>query len=156
MHKKYIVRLTSEEREPLEGLVKKGRIAVPKMKHAQMLLRVDAEGSNWTDERVAEALGCHAQTVQSVRQRFVEEGLEAALERKPQARPSRARILDGEKEARLIALGCSPPPEGHSRWTLKLLADRLVALDFVEAISYETVRRTLKKTSCNPIGGSVG
>ncbi len=145
--KKYIVRLTGEERKQLEDTVRKGKSAAHKIKHAHILLSADAEGKNLSDEEIAKTLHCHRNTVFNVRQRFVEEGLEAALERKKRETPPVARILDGEKEARLIAIGCSQPPEGCARWTLKLLAERLVELEIVESISYETVRRTLKKTN---------
>jgi len=147
MARKYVVRLRSEEREALEILVKKGKTQAYRIKHANILLAVDADGPDWSDEEAAEAFGCHVNTVANMRQRFVEQGLEAALERKRQKSPSRERILDGEKEARLITLACSAPPEGRSKWTLQLLADKLVALKIVESISDQTVRRTLKKTN---------
>ena len=149
MARKYVVRLGSDEREVLELLVKKGKTQAYRIKHANILLAVDADGPDWSDEEAAEAFGCHVNTVANVRQRFVEQGVEAALERKKQKSPSRERILDGEKEARLIALACSAPPEGRSKWTLQLLADKLVALRVVETISDQTVRRTLKKTNSN-------
>jgi transposase len=145
--KRYIVRLTSEERNQLEDIVNKGKNAAYKVKHAQILLGADAEGKNLTDEEIAKAVHCHRNTAFNVRQRLVEQGLEAALERKKRESPPVEKILDGEKEARLIALGCSQPPEGCARWTLKLLAERMVELEIVESISYETVRRTLKKTN---------
>lgn len=147
MNKKYIVRLTVEERKYLEDFVSKGKRSAYKIKHANILLKADADGPGWSDEAIAEAFSAHGNTVRNVRQRFVEQGLNAALERKKQSAPSRKRILDGEKEARLLAIGCSEPPEGHSRWTLHLLAQEMVRLDIVDGISYETVRRTLKKTS---------
>ncbi len=147
MAKKYVVRLTPQEREELQTLVRKGKTQAYRIKHANILLATDADGPNWTDEQAAEAFGCHGQTASNVRQRFVERGLAAALERKKQDAPSRQRILDGEKEARLVALACSAPPEGRAKWTLQLLADQLVTLEVVEAISDQTVRRTLKKTS---------
>jgi len=147
MNKKYIVRLTEEEREELEGIVRRGRAPAYRVKHASILLSVDAGGRGWSDERTAEAFRCHPNTVGAVRQRFVEQGLEAALNRKKQSVPSRTPILDGEGEARLIAISCSEPPAGRSRWTLKLLADRLVELKVVESISEQTVRRALKKTN---------
>jgi len=156
MARKYVVRLESEEREILELLVKKGKTQAYRIKHANVLLVVDADGPDWSDEEAADAFGCHVNTVANVRQRFVEQGLEAALERKKQKSPSRERILDGEKEARLIALACSAPPEGRSKWTLQLLADKLVALKVVESISDQTVRRTLKKTSSSPTCASAG
>jgi transposase len=147
MNKKYVVRLTAGERKHLEDFVSKGRRSAYKIKHANILLKADADGPGWSDEAIAEAFSVHSHTVRNVRQRFVEQGLDAALERKKQSAPSRRRILDGEKEARLLAIGCSEPPQGHSRWTLHLLAQEMVRLDIVESISYETVRRTLKKTN---------
>ena len=147
MNKKYIVRLTVEERKYLEDFVSKGKRAAYKIKHANILLKADADGPGWSDEAIAEAFSAHGHTVRNVRQRFVEHGFNAALERKKQSAPSRKRILDGEKEARLLAIGCSEAPEGHSRWTLHLLAQEMVRLDIVDNISYETVRRTLKKTN---------
>jgi len=156
MAKKYIVRLSSEEREVLESLVRKGKTQAYRIKHANILLAVDADGSNWSDEEAAEAFGCHMNTVSNVRQRLVEEGLEAAVGRKKQKSPSRERILDGEKEAKLIALACSEPPEGRSKWTLQLLADKLVTLEVVDSICDQTVRRTLKKTNSSLTCVSVG
>jgi transposase len=146
MNKKYIVRLTDEEREQLAELTRKGRATAYKIRHAQILLKADADGPAWTDARIAESFSVSVNTVLGVRQRLVEQGLEAALNRKPQAHPSRAPRLDGEGEARLIALRCSAPPPGHAHWTLRLLADHAVALEIVETISHETVRQTLKKT----------
>jgi transposase len=151
MNKKYIVRLTREERSELDNLVKKGKTLAYRIKHANILLAVDADGSGWTDEQTASAYRCNRNTVTNVRQRFVEQGFEAAMDRKKQDEPSRKRILDGEKEARLIAVACSKPPEGRARWTLQLLADQLVALEVVDSISDQTVRRTLKKTSLSRI-----
>jgi transposase len=156
MARKFIVRLNSEERAALELLVNKGKTQAYRIKHANILLAVDADGPDWSDEEAASAFGCHVNTVANVRQRFVEEGLEAAVERKKQKSPSRERILDGEKEARLIALACSAPPEGRSGWTLQLLADKLVALKIVESISDQTVRRTLKKTNSSLTCASAG
>ena len=156
MAKKYIVRLSSEEREELKSLVRKGKTQAYRIKHANILLAVDADGPNWTDEEAAEAFGCHGNTVSNVRQRLVEQGLEAAVERKKQESPSRERLLDGEKEARLIALACSQPPEGRSKWTLQMLADKLVALEVVDSICDQTVRRTLKKTNSSLICVSAG
>ena len=146
MNKKYIVRLTAEERKHLENIVSKGKRAAYKIKHANILLKTDADGPAWSDEAIAEAFSVSIGTVRNVRQRFVERGLSGALERKKQSRPSRRRILDGEKEARLLAIACTKAPEGNTRWTLQLLADEMVRLNIVESISYQTVRRTLKKT----------
>lgn len=156
MSKKYIVQLTGEERERLGALVSKGKAAAYKIKHANILLKADADGPAWKDKRIADAFGCHVQTVENVRRRFVTQGLQVALGRKRQTRPSRRRKLDGAGEARLIAVACSEPPEGHDRWTLKMLADELVALEVVDSISDQTVRRTLKKTNSSPTGKSAG
>lgn len=147
MNKKYIVRLRSDEREALEGLVNKGQAPAYKIKHAHILLKADADGPAWIDAAIAEAFCCHIGTVEGIRKRFVLEGGEAALGRKKRAFPPRERILDGAKEAHLIALSCSQPPPGRSCWTLELLADQLVELKIVDQISYQTVRRTLKKTN---------
>ena len=147
--KKYQVTLTAEERQSLQALVAAGKAAAQKLTHARILLKADAApgGPSWTDSRIAEAVEVNRTTVEQVRQRFVEHGLEAALVRKKQARPSRERKLDGAAEARLIALACSEPPQGRADWTLRLLADRLVELEVVDTISHETVRQVLKKTS---------
>lgn len=145
--KKYIVRLTLEERETLSELIKIGKTAAFRILHANILLKSDADGPGWTDDAISEAFGCSRNTVSNLRERFVEEGLDNALERKPQSSVSRKPILDGEKEARLIAIGCSQPPLGRAQWTLRLLADRLVTLDVVDSVSHETVRTTLKKMS---------
>jgi transposase len=147
MAKIYVVRLTPEERRGLEAMIRKGRAAAYKIRHAHILLKADADGPSWTDVRIAEAFGCHLRTVENLRKRFVLEGLGAALNRKKQSRPSVARKLDGEKEAKLVAVACSPPPEGRRRWTLRLIADRMVELDIVDSISHETVRQAMKKTS---------
>jgi len=156
MQKKYVVRLTMAERTSLQAMVKKGKVAAYKIKHANILLAADVTGPAWPDRQIAEALSCHPRSVENVRRRLVLEGLDAALERKKQVRPSRQRTLDGKGEAKLIALACSSPPEGRDRWTLKLLADALVELDVVEAVSDQTVRRTLKKTNCVRICRNVG
>jgi transposase len=146
---KYIVELTSEERKELSELVSKGKAAARKITHARILLQSDAsaDGPSWTDKQISEAFGIHTNTVHGVRQRFVEYGLGAALDRKKQDRPSRRRLVDGDLEAHLIALRCGDPPEGADRWTLRLLAEKLVELDIVPSISHETVRQALKKTS---------
>ena len=147
--KKYVVRLTSEERTRLERLVSVGRAAARKLLHARILLQADqgSDGPAWKDEQIAEGLSAHPRTIANVRQRLVEQGLDAALNRKKQERPSRPPKLDGKAEARLIALRCGEPPRGRMRWTLHLLADQMVELKVVDSLSYETVRRTLKKTS---------
>jgi transposase len=147
--KKYRVTLTDEERQQLGELIAAGKAAAKKLAHARILLKADAApgGPAWPDDRIAEAVEVSVATVGRVRQRFVEQGLEAALHRKPQDRPSRERKLDGRAEARLIALACSRPPEGRDGWTMQLLADKLVELDVVDTVCDETVRRVLKKTS---------
>ena len=145
MNKKYIVRLTAEERKELENLVKKGKTQAYRIKHANILLAVDADGPNWPDHQAAKAYKCHQNTVVNVRQRFVEQGFQAALERKRQQAPSRKRIIDGENEARLISIACSKPPEGSAKWTMQMLADELVALKVVDCVSGQTVWRALKK-----------
>ena len=147
MRKRYIVRLTDEEREDLTQLVSKGKAAARKLRRARVLLKADADGPAWADRRIAEALDVGTRMVENIRRRFVEEGLEAALNRKKRCRPPREKVLDGEKEAKLIAMCCGKPPEGRARWTLRLLAGNMVELDIVESISYETLRRTLKKTN---------
>jgi transposase len=149
MNKKYIVRLTADEREELEDLVKKGKTQAFRIKHANILLAVDADGPNWPDHQAAKAYKCHQNTVVNVRQRFVEQGFQAALERKKQRSPSRKRIIDGESEARLLSIACSKPPEGYAKWTMQMLADELVALKVVDSVSGQTVWRTLKKTNLN-------
>jgi len=151
MATKFVVRLTDEERQMLTEFVSKGKTSAYKIKHANILLSVDAEGPNWADEQVAVAFRCHGKTVSNVRKRFVERGLNAALERKTQSKPSRKRILDGESEARLIALACRGAPEGRAKWTLVMLADELVTLNIVESISVQTVSRALKKTNLSHI-----
>jgi len=147
--KKYVVRLTSEERTKLQRLVSVGKAAAKKILHARILLQADQgpDGPAWKDEQIAEGLTTHPRTIANVRQRLVEQGLEATLDRKKQERPSREPKLDGKAEARLIAIRCGEPPQGRMRWTLHLLADKLVELKVVDSVSYETVRRTLKKTS---------
>jgi len=149
MSKKYIVRLSETERAELLKLVRRRRAARHKRTHARVLLKVDAgpRGPGWTDVETAEALELHINTVGGVRKRFVEQGLEAALNRKKRLKPPRAYKLDGRQEARLIALACGKAPDGRAKWSLRLLADKMVALEIVDSISHETVRRTLKKTS---------
>lgn len=147
MNKKYVVTLSDAERAELQALLAKGKAAARKLTHAQILLKVDRGGQNWTDEEAAETFGVHTNTVRAIRERFVNEGLESALNRKKQVRPSRERKLDGAQEARLLAVACGSPPQGRVRWTLRLLAGELVQLQVVDTISHETVRQTLKKTS---------
>lgn len=155
--KKYRVTLTDEERQQLQAMIASGKAAAKPLAHARILLKADqAPGAPaWPDHRVAEAVEVSAATVERVRQRFVEQGLEDALRRKPQERPSREPVLDGRGEARLAALACSAPPAGRARWTLRLLASRLVELEVVASIAPETVRAALKKTRSNRgCGGS--
>ena len=146
MPKKYVVRLTDEERESLTRLVRRGRAAAQKIRRANIVLKADADGPGWTDARIAEAFECRVQTVGNVRQHCVEDGVDVAVSGKPSSRMY-ARKLDGAGEARLIALACSEPPEGRACWTLRLLGDTLVELKIADSISHETVRKTLKKTS---------
>ena len=154
--RKYIVTLTSEERERLTRLVSNGQDKAYRIKHANILLTADENGPHLTSQDIAKAFSCHLNTVSDICQRFVEQGLEDALERKKRQTPPTPRKLDGRGEARLIALACRKPPEGASHWALRLLADELVELGVVESISYETVRRTLKKTSLNRTCGRAG
>ena len=145
MNKKYIIRLTDEERNVCQAIVKKLKGASEKVRRAQILLKADADGPVWPDVRIAEAFDCRVQTVENLRKRLVTEGFEQALERQKRQEPPRACTLDGEAEAKLIAMRLGKPPAGYGHGTLHLLAEEMVALDIVEAISYETIRRTLKK-----------
>lgn len=145
---KYVVRLSSGERLNLEKLLSQKRVGQAKVVRARMLLKADADGPAWGDQAIAESFDVGLSTVHRLRERFVEEGLEAAFNRKPHCR-TKPRVLDGVKEARLVATACSAAPEGRSRWTLKLLANKLVELEIVESISAETVRQTLKKPRSN-------
>lgn len=145
MNKKYIVRLSDEERNVCREIVKRLKGSSEKVRRAQVLLRADADGPAWPDAKIAEAYGCRVQTVETLRKRLVVEGFEAAVERKPRVTPPTPPKLDGKGEAQLIALRLGKPPAGYGRWTLQLLADELVALEVVESICPETVRKTLKK-----------
>ena len=146
MAKRYRVTLTVEEREALDGMISRGKADARKLAHARVLLQADASegGPDWTDTQIAEAVRVSVSTIGRVRQRFVEEGLEAALRPRPSRRVY-ARKLDGAQEAKLVALACSGPPEGKKRWTLRLLAEGMVELEVVPELSHETVRQTLKK-----------
>jgi hypothetical protein len=146
MQKKYIVRLSRTERDTLQEVVKKFKGSSQKVRRAQILLKADVNGSHWTDSHIAEAFGCRSQTVESIRQRFVECGFQETLEGKKRSAPPTEKLLDGEQEAKIIATRLGPPPKGYAHWTLRLLARKVVELEIVESISYETVRRTLKKT----------
>jgi len=147
-NKKHIVSLTSEERKQLEQLTKTGKAPAYKINHARILLKADSnqEGGGWTDTAISQALDVSVSTIERVRLRLVEQGLEQALGRKTQLR-RKERLLDGEQEAQLVCLACSEPPEGQAKWSLRLLAERMMSLDYVETISHETVRQTLKKTN---------
>jgi len=156
IYKKYVVRLTEEERWQLQTLVRRGRAHTRRLLYARMLLKADADGPDrWTDERIAQALEVSAATVARERRRFCEDGLGVALMPKKPGRPRR-RVLDGRAEAHSIALSCSDPPEGRERWSMRLLADRMVELGHVEALSHETVRRTLKKTASSLTSSASG
>jgi len=151
MAKRYIVRLSDDERKQLADILGKKHVAAQKRKRAQVLLKADIseDGPAWIDSRIAEAVDVSVVTVENLRKSYVLEGLDATIERKKQCRPSRQPVLDGEKEARLVALCCGTVPAGHGRWTLRLLADKLVELQIVESICHETVRQALKKTNCS-------
>lgn len=157
MPKSFRVHLTDDDRRTLQGLVTAGAAPARKLTHARILLKADEGpgGPAWTDARIAEALEISTPSVERVRKRCVTEGVEIALNHRPPVR-SRPRRLDGSQEAHLVALVCGEPPRGRDRWTLRLLADRLVALEITESVSYQTIRRTLKKMSSSPGGPSVG
>jgi transposase len=140
--------LSDTEREQLKSLIAAGTAPARKLTHARILLKANqgSEGPGWVDEQVADAVEVSQPTVSRVRKQYVEEGLQAALNRRPPNREYH-RKLDGEQEARLVALACSEPPEGQDRWSLRLLADKMVELEVVDDLSYQTVRRTLKKTT---------
>ena len=156
MHKKYIVRLTNEERETLRIVVKKLKGSSQKVRRAQVLLKADADGPDWTDTRIAEAFDCRTKTVENIRQRLVRDGFEIALNGKKRESPPRAKALDGEQEAKVIAMRLGSPPKGFANWTLRLLAKQLVQLGIVDSISPETVRKTLKKTASRRGKSSIG
>jgi len=145
MEKKYIVRLTDEERETLRGVIKKLKGSSQRVRRAQILLKADADGPNWTDKKIAEAFSCRTKTVENIRKRLVTEGFGVVLDGKKPERPPRRKRLDGEQEARVIALRLGKPPQGFANWTLRLLAEKAVVLEIVDSISHETVRQTLKK-----------
>ena len=147
MQKKYIVRLSHEERGVCQGIVKRLKGSSEKVKRAQILLKADADGPAWPDAKITEAFSCRVQTVESLRKRLVTEGFEAAVERKLRVTPPTPPKLDGEGEAKLIAMRLGKPPAGYGRWSLQLLAEELVVLEVVESICPETVRKTLKQTA---------
>ena len=146
MNKKYIVRLSDEERKVCQDVVKKLKGTSQKVRRAQILLKTDADGPAWTDARIAEAFSCRVQTIENLRKRVVTESFELALNRKKRQDPPTLPRLDGNGEAKLISMRLGKPPAGYGRWTLQLLADELVALEVVDSICPETVRKTLKKT----------
>ena len=156
--KKYVVRLSVEERERLETLLRKGKSSAQRLLKARILLKADVSeaGGGWSDNQIIEALGTSPSMVYRVRKQLVEEGFESVLSRKQRATPAVARIFDGEKEAKLIALACSQPPKGRARWTLRLLEDKVVELGIVDRASDSTIGRTLKKTRSSPIVANVG
>ena len=147
MDKKYIVRLNDAEREQLNLIVKKFSGSSQKVRRAQILLKSDTNGPAWTDKQIADAFGCRTKTVENIRQRLVEFGFSQTLEGKMRSEPARPKCLTGDEEARIIATRLGKPPAGYANWTLRLLARKVVELEIVDAISYETVRRTLKKTA---------
>ena len=144
--KRYIVRLTAQEREVCRQTVRKLSGGSEKVRRAQILLQADADGPGWTDQQIADAYSCRTKTVENIRQRCVLKGFERALERKRRPSPPVPKLLDGEQEAQVIALRTGPPPKGYANWSLRLLARRVVELEIVESVSRETIRRTLKKT----------
>ena len=146
MQKKYIVRLTDEERDELQLVVKKLKGSSQKVRRAQVLLKADANGPNWTDERIAEAVSCRVQSVEQIRQRLVERGFRETLDGAKRQDPPTPKLLNGEQEAKIIAMRLGPAPKGYANWTLRLLARKVVELEIVDSISHETIRRTLKKT----------
>jgi transposase len=156
--KRYVVRLSAEERRGLEAIIHKGKSSAARLLKARILLKADVSeaGEGWSDSRIVEALETSVSMVYRVRRQLVEEGLEAVLSRKAPARPSVPRIFDGEKEARLIALACSQPPEGHARWSLRLLESKVVELGIVEAASDSTIQRVLKKTRSSRTAANTG
>jgi hypothetical protein len=147
MEKRYVVRLTDQERSELRSVIKKLKGTGQKVRRAQILLKADADGSDWTDERIAEAFSCQTRTVERLRQRLVERGFDETLHRLERAQPPVEKLLTGEQEARIIATRLGPPPKGYANWSLRLLARKVVELRIVDSVSYETVRRTLKKTA---------
>ena len=156
--KRYVVRLSADERERLEALIRKGKSRAQRLLKARILLKADVSeaGEGWSDSRIIKALETSVSMVYRVRKQLVEEGFEAVLSRKQRATPAVPPIFDGEKEAKLIALACSKPPKGRRRWTLRLLENKVVELGIVDRASDSTIGRTLKKTLSSPIGGNAG
>ena len=145
MQKKYVVRLSDEERGELEQVVKKLKGTSQKVKRAQILLKADVEGPNWTDQRIAEAFSCRVQTVEKIRQRLVERGFRETLDGAKRLKPPTEKLLSGDQEARVIALRLGPPPKGYANWTLRLLAREVVALELVTEVSPESEGRTVQR-----------
>jgi len=156
--KRYVVRLSAEERRELEAMIGKGKSAAARLVKARILLKADISetGEGWSDSRIVEALETSVSMVYRVRKQLVEEGLEAVLSRRAPSAPAVRRIFDGEKEARLIALACSKPPEGYARWSLRLLESKVVEFGIVEAASDSTIQRVLKKTLFSPTAANIG
>jgi transposase len=147
MLKKFVVRLTEQERAELGDVVRKLKGTGQKVRRAQVLLKADVNGPGWTDRQISEAFGCRTKTVENIRQHLVERGFEQTLNGIEREKPPTAKLLDGEQEAKLIAMRLGQPPAGYANWTLRLLARKVVELEIAESISHETVRRTLKKTA---------
>lgn len=147
MQKQYIVRLSADERHHLQAVIKKLSGSSQKVRRAQILLKADVEGPNWTDRQIAEAFDCRTKTVENIRRRLVEQGFEVALNGVKRSSPPTAKLLDGEQEAQIIAMRLGTPPSGYAKWSLRLLARKVVELGLVETVSHETVRQTLKKTA---------
>lgn len=146
MRKKYIVRLTSKEREHLNEVIKKLKGSGQKVRRAHILLKADADGPSWTDEQIAQAFSYRIKTVENLRQRLVERGFESTLEGKKREQSPTPKRLNGEQEAKIIAIRLGPPPPGYANWSLRLLADWVVELKLVDSVSHETLWQTLKKT----------
>lgn len=146
MQKKYIVRLTQEERDHLHEIIKKLSGSSQKVRRSQILLKADADGPGWTDSLIAEAFNCRTKTVENIRQKFVLHGFQQVVDGKKRENPPNPKLLDGEQEAKIIATRLGAPPQGYANWSLRLLARHVVELAIVPSISHETVRQTLKKT----------
>jgi hypothetical protein len=146
MNKKYIIRLSEQERQSCKDVIEKLKGTSQKVRRAQILLKADADGPSWTDARIADAFNCRIQTIENLRKRCVTESFELALNGKKRLSPPTPPLLDGKGEAKLISMRLGKPPAGYGKWSLQLLADELVALEVVDSISHETVRKTLKKT----------
>ena len=147
MQKKYVVRLTDQERDELQSVIKKLKGTGQKVRRAQILLKADADGLNWTDGHIAAAFSCRTRTVERLLQRLVEQGFDQTLHRAERAQPPVEKLLTGEQEARIIATRLGSPPKGYANWSLRLLARKVVELKIADTVSYETIRRTLKKTA---------